>query len=143
MFTKVEFEGLLKRNESATLDFKENMYDFDKNNARNEFIKDVICMANTPRTETSYIVLGVRWTPENGSTLIGLSGQVEGNLFVEKLGTDRVSPVPKILYQQLVYEGKKVGILEIPIDKTGPFLPTKTYGDNHLRENQLYIRRSA
>jgi len=142
MITEKEFAELLERSESETLDFKATLYDFDKPNSRGQFTKDILCMANTPRETTAYIVFGIRWTPEKGHELLGLTSQIEELVLIEKLGVDRVSPVPKISYQPLSYEGKDFGILGIPICDNGPFLPTKTF-DGSLVANQVYVRRGS
>jgi predicted HTH transcriptional regulator len=68
--TENEFRALIGRAEGETLDFKEDGYDLQ--NARNAFIKDVLAMANTPRERPAHVVLGVRWTAEAGSTVVGL-----------------------------------------------------------------------
>ncbi len=46
--------------ENETLDFKAKMYDLSYDSNKAKFIKDIISMANTPRDETSYIIIGVK-----------------------------------------------------------------------------------
>ena len=53
-------EELLKRQESDDLDFKSQQYNLTDGHSRSEFIKDIIAMANTPRSGSAYILLGVR-----------------------------------------------------------------------------------
>lgn len=142
MFSETDFNAILTRTESPTLDFKGTGYDFSKDDSRNQFIKDVVSMANTPRNVPAHIVLGVKWTPDAGHQVLGLPEQYDDSLFQNKLGKDRVAPVPSILYRPLLSQGMRVGILEIPVDKRGPFLPLKTYGE-FLREGQVYVRRGT
>jgi len=130
MITEKEFAELLERSESETLDFKATFYDFDKFDSRNQLIKDILCMANTPRETAAYIIFGIQWTPEKGHELLGLTSQIEEPVLIDKLGVDRASPVPKISYQPISYEGKNFGILCIPICENGPFLPTKTFDES-------------
>lgn len=55
-----EFELFLERMEDETLDFKSKMYDPSYDHEKAKFIKDIVSMANTPREETSYIIIGVK-----------------------------------------------------------------------------------
>jgi len=142
MITEKDFLELINRSESETLDFKSTLYDFDKPDSRNQFIKDILCMANTPRETTAYIVFGIRWTAEKGHERLGIKSQIEETVLIEKLGVDRISPVPKISYQPIRYEDKDFGILIIPICDNGPFLPTKSFGEI-LVANQIYLRRGS
>ena len=72
MLSEEQFRDLIKRVEWDNLDYKAEGYDFSRPGVRNEFIKDVVCLANTPRETTAFIVLGIRWTAANGAELIGL-----------------------------------------------------------------------
>ena len=53
-------ESLLGRIEGNFIDFKVKQYTLDTERQKSAFIKDVIAMANTPRDESAYIVLGGR-----------------------------------------------------------------------------------
>jgi len=60
---------LLSRMESDILDFKKSQYRIGQvasNEQKSDLIKDIICMANTPRPEPAYIVIGV--VAENGGS---------------------------------------------------------------------------
>jgi hypothetical protein len=80
-------EELLKRSELPTLDFKLEPYDFTSANhkkkeyKRAEFAKDIICMANTPRNEPAYIVIGVKRQPDGTNCLKGLTVHLDDNCF--------------------------------------------------------------
>ena len=56
-----EFENLLRQSECDYLDFKRELYEFSREDkdVRAEFVKDVICMSNTPRQSDAYIIFGV------------------------------------------------------------------------------------
>ena len=134
-----QFQQLIGRAESETLDFKENGYDL--RNSRNTFIKDVVAMANTPREWPSHIVLGVRWKPESGCTIVGLEHQLDDAQLQDALGQDRVQPIPQIIYKPIEFEGKQVGILEILIGKDGPYIPVKDF--ERLQAGAVYYRRGT
>jgi len=57
MVTQEHFAKLIQRMEGETLDFKRDSYDISVEVDKFALVKDVICMANTPREEESYIVL--------------------------------------------------------------------------------------
>ena len=92
--TENEFQQLIRRSEGQTLDFKEDGYDLK--NSRNKFIKDVLAMANTPREQPAYIVFGVRWTPESGSTVVGLERQLDDVELQHKFGEEPGPAYPEI-----------------------------------------------
>ena len=58
-----QLQQLLLRPESETLDFKSKAYDLSTEWGRFALVKDVVCMANTPRDHASYIILGVECPP--------------------------------------------------------------------------------
>ena len=51
-------ENLLNRQESDDLDYKSGQYNFDNNHGKSKFIKDIVAMANTPRSGPAYILVG-------------------------------------------------------------------------------------
>ena len=137
--TPQRFRQLLEQSEGETLDFKENVYDLAQ--SRNAFIKDVLSMANTPRTDSAYIVLGVRWSSDSGSTIVGIDRQVDDVHFQNAFGQGRVQPIPRFTYTPIVVNGRHVGVVEIPIQRTGPFTPIKDYDGLHA--GVTYFRRGT
>ena len=138
-----QFQKLIARTESPTLDFKEDGYDLQDNIGRGNFIKDLLAMANTPRDSSAYIILGVRWTPESGSTVVGMKHQFDDADFQDKLGYDRVQPNPCFNYYPLNVDGNQVGILEIPVIKRGPYTPIKDFPSLSLHLGAVYYRRGT
>lgn len=134
-----EFQQLLSRGENETLDFKEGGYDLD--GGRNKFIKDVLAMANTPREQPAHIIIGVRWTPESGSAVVGLERQLDDAQFQDALGHDRVQPNPRFTYTPLEFQGKQVGVLQVPVENGGPYTPVKDY--EGLQAGAVYYRRGT
>ena len=137
--TEADFRRFLGRSESETLDFKEDGYDLK--NSRETFIKDVLAMANTPRDHAAHIVFGVRWTPESGATVIGLTRQLDDALLQDAFGRGRVQPVPRFTYSPLEFQGKHVGVLEIPVNNDGPYSPLKDF--DKLTAGVFYCRRGT
>lgn len=137
--TNDEFRQLLTRGEGETLDFKRDGYDLKK--SRGGFIKDLLAMANTPRDTTAYIVLGVHWSPEGGSSIVGVSLQFDDAVLQDALGHDRVQPNPRFTYTPLEIDGKPVGVLEVPIGSDGPYTPVKEI--DGLQAGAVYYRRGT
>ncbi|WP_298213413.1 ATP-binding protein [Acidovorax sp.] len=137
--TDDEFSGLLFRGEGETLDFKVQCYDLKQ--GRGDLIKDILSMANTPRNGAAYIVLGVDWSPENGSQVVGLSAQVDDAELQNAFGRDRVQPTPRFTYSPRVRDGLQVGVIEIPAGQDGPYTPVKEV--DGLQAGAVYYRRGT
>ena len=134
-----EFRKLLGRGEGETLDFKVDCYDPKK--SRGDFIKDLLAMANTPRESPSYIAFGVRWSPESGCELIGVTNQLDDADLQNALGHDRVQPNPRFTYTPLEIDGVQVGVIEVPIGLDGPYTPIKEI--DGLQAGAVYYRRGS
>lgn len=132
------FDRLISMPESELLDFKQG---YDLETKRNEFVRDILAIANTPREGSGYIVLGVQWTAERGSRVVGLAKQFDDVQFQDALGSDRVSPRPRIAYFPLEFNSLKVGILEIPVSRDGPYCACKDY--DGLQAGAIYFRRGT
>src|SRR5262245_4896845 len=96
---------LLGYSELSTLDFKLETYDFagataeEKDRKRAVFAKDILCMANTPREESAYIVIGVKRRPEGTNDIKGVSAHIDDNVFQQQL-EGLVYPHPRFHYEQ-------------------------------------------
>jgi hypothetical protein len=134
---------LLRRPESDTLDFKRKLHDFTTAAGHDAFIKDVICMANTPRETPAYLVFGVDYTPETGAIPVGLERQEDGANIVSRLDEKHVLPRPSVHYSPVLKDGKMFGILEIPAQpKIGrPFVPARD--SSEMRRHDIWLRRDS
>ena len=141
MLTEEEFSALLHRMEDETLDFKRNAYNLSKGHYRYALIKDVLCMANTPRDTNSYIILGVKKYPNGLTDLLGLDHHAD-EADMQAQFSDRVTPVPHFRYEIVSHRNKKFGVIIIPPNKLGPCVPTKDHG-NALRHKQIYFRQGS
>ena len=88
-----EFELFLERMEDQTLDFKSKMYDLSYDHEKAKFIKDIVSMANTPREETSYIIVGVKKKVNGSYELNGLDKYID-EATLQSQFKDRVYPIP-------------------------------------------------
>jgi len=142
------FETLLKQNESDTLDFKESPYSFDadkpaeKKKKRANFVKDIICMANTPREAPAYIVLGVRALADGRKELLGLSDHADDADLQTKFESF-CHPHPRFRYEPVTYQGNHYAYIEIPADRSiGPYVPIVENVDA-LQKSGVYHRRNS
>ena len=69
------------------------------------------------------IVMGVDWSAESGSIVVGLDEQPDDANLQEIFPRERIQPAPAFHYHPLRFLGKQVGILEIPIGGDGPCTP--------------------
>lgn len=129
--TKDDFRKLIERQESETLDFKENLYRFkESKECKNDFVKDVLSMANTPREQSAYIVFGVQSGPktENENVVVGLQHQIDDADLQNQFPKNWIQPVPRFTYFGFRFCGKQVGVLEIPVGRDGPYVPIQDIG---------------
>jgi hypothetical protein len=132
---------LIGQSEGPTLDFKFGPIRLDSDFFKAAFIKDVVCMANTPREGSSYIIIGVRCNTDGSKEIIeGIEHPDDANL--QTLIGGKVRPIPLFHYRTITYTGKTLGIIEIFPRRGGPFLPI--WGFEHkLRPGIVYFRRGS
>ena len=126
MIDEPSLVSLLKRMEDETLDFKSTAYDIRSEDSRLTFVKDVLCMANTPRDTSSFIVLGVKKHTDGRSDLVGIQSHPDDADLQSQFGS-RVHPTPQFSYCPIEHQGRKLGIIEIPPIRIGPSVPTKDF----------------
>lgn len=134
-------EQLAQRQESNDLDFKSEQYRLDNDHYKGKFIKDIVSMVNTPRDGSAYILTGVS---EHQGKITGVPG-VDEHHDEATLGgiiSANVSPAPTFIYHQVQYQGKDIGLYEIPRDQAVPVLPTRSFG-NRLVKGNVYFRRNT
>jgi|GEM_PF-273087 len=139
------FNYLLSKGESEIVDFKLTNYFENKSASKKdknaEFIKDIICLTNTVRQESAYIIIGVN----NNGERVGLSDSeiIDGAILQAKI-KDNVNPIPKFSSYLFVDEnGLKYQIIEIPINWYSiPCEPIINYG-NTLERGRIYLRRGS
>lgn len=119
MITIDKLTTLINSQESSTLDFKGEMYNFQNERDLNitaKFIKDVISFSNTIRTETGFILFGVREKTDKTNEIIGIENSIDDSILQDKV-KDKVFPRPNFSYYEMRYQDKKIGVLEFPITK--------------------------
>ena len=133
-------DELLERQESDNLDFKSGQYNFRTPSGKSKFIKDIVAMVNTPRSDSAYILVGVK---EQSGKVSGVPG-VEEHPDEAELGRivqAVVDPAPRFSYRRVQNEPLDIGLIEIPLDQPVPVLPRKDHGV--LRRKSVYLRRNT
>ncbi|MBI5653585.1 MAG: ATP-binding protein [Chloroflexi bacterium] len=141
MITENKLREIFARNENDTLDFKSEPHRLDNEHFNSEFIKDILAMANTPREDAAYIVVGVKLLSDGTKQFIGVPQHPDDSDLQDKLRKARVTPSPKFTYQSVSVDGKSYGVIEIPLVRDGPFFATCDYGV--VKANRLYFRRGT
>ena len=133
-------DKLLSQMEGNTLDFKRDQYKLESDQQKSAFVKDIICMSNTPRDESAYILVGV--TDKNGRAgdVIGTSEHPDPAMF-QNLVKGNTNPPVRFSYRTIKYLGVVVGLFEIPVDQHIPVMATKNFGN--LVPGIVYFRRTA
>ena len=133
-------KNLLDRQESDDLDFKLGQYDFTDTRAKSKFIKDLVAMANTPRSGPAYILVGVE---EQAGKVIRVTGVTDhpDEAMLGSVVRGKVDPVPRFTYRQVIHSGMTLGLIEIPCDQPIPIMPRDDYGV--LRRGCVYVRRNT
>ena len=131
---------LLSRMEGSTLDFKRDQYRLGSNLQKASFVMDVVCMANTPRSESAYILIGVT---ERNARPGDLVGTVEHHdpAVLQNLVAGNTNPIVQFSYRVIDYSGLELGLFEIPVGQPVPIMATKEFGK--LRPGVVYLRREA
>jgi len=126
MITIAEFEHLISQPESAVLDFKSSMYEFENDHhliATAKFVKDVISFSNTIRNSTSYIIIGIEERDDRSKVFYGLDKMVDDAILQNKV-KDKVFPRPNFHYYNITHNNNQFGILEFPVTKySSPIFP--------------------
>ena len=137
--TTARFQELLAGAEGETLDFKQDLYDIPSD--RTALNKDILAMSNTPRDDAAHIVFGVRWAPESGSTVLGVNRQLDDAQLQDAFRQTKIHPLPRFTYTPFEFEGRQVGVLEIPANDDGPFTPLVDC--DGLQAGAIYYRRGS
>ncbi len=133
-------EHLLGRQESDDLDYKSGQYNFASNRGKSKFIKDIVAMANTPRSGPAYILIGVQEQSGKARRISGVTDHPD-EAMLGSIVSGKVEPIPRFTYRQMVYADVELGLVEILCEQPVPIMPRNDYGV--LRRGCVYIRRNT
>jgi hypothetical protein len=136
-----QFESLLYRGESETLDFKRDQYPWmnQKDADRVELLKDIVAFSNAWRTEEAYIITGVQEQPGMKGTIFGVTYHLPDH-DVQQFVNAKTQRAIQFNYESITYEGKQCGIIRIPVQQRPFYLKSRFCS---LDSGKVYLRRGS
>ena len=132
---------LLQSPESSTLDFKATSYDLSDSRQKRNFAKDIASLANTPREDDAYLILGVKKFPDGSHDLWGIDGKLD-DADLQSVAYSLLEPALQFSYQPIRHCGVLLGVIAIPPGQRYPVAPRRTQGDGFV-EGSIYFRRGS
>ncbi|AZC51625.1 Protein of unknown function DUF467 [Pseudomonas chlororaphis subsp. piscium] len=131
-------QELLYRGEGPTLDYKVKQYPFSgaDDGQKSELLKDILAFANAWRSETAYILIGVK---SDTGELVDLDVDIDDSRLQEFINGKTNHPL-FFSYRSLEYKGVKLGLFTIPVQER-PVYVRKQYG--RVLPNTIYVRRGS
>lgn len=155
MLTADELVSLASKPESSCLDFKREQYDLSKpqiggSKGRLALVKDILCMANTPRDDNAYILTGVAEDAGKPNTITGIKQSVDDSR-IQDLLSAWIEPIPSVEYYERHLDDKIIGVYEIhPVQSRGPFYVREDLNESKrkvcgefLNRDLLHFRRGT
>lgn len=126
-------------NESLNLDFKGAQYKKEKHE---EFIKDIVSMANADTNDERYIIIGVKYTSEMEKELQGIDKKdfIDDAVY-QQIIRENVEPDINFEYLLYEYENKFFGVFRIENCTDKPYLMKKEY--KRLEKGDSWIRKGT
>jgi len=137
----VNIEPLLYESEGNSLDFKSEQYHFEgsSDNEKSELLKDIVAFANAWRRESAVILIGVKDTKNGKAEIVGINSDIDDSRIQQFINSKTNRPIA-FHYSQSIIDGKKIGIIEIPVQQR-PFCLKTDYGK--LKSDIVYLRRGS
>ncbi|MHA6195665.1 AlbA family DNA-binding domain-containing protein [Pseudomonas wadenswilerensis] len=131
-------QELLYRGEGSTLDYKVQQYPFSKANEeqKSELLKDILAFSNAWRTETAYILIGIK---DGTLDLVGVDEDIDDSRLQEFVNSKTNHPI-NFSYKTLIFNGIKLGLYTIPVQER-PVYSKKKFGK--VIQNVVYVRRGS
>ena len=105
-----------------------------------EFLRDVLAMANADVDGPRYIVTGASFDANGLKTIHALdSDDFSGKPAYQALANDHIEPPLKIRYEPVTVDGKRVGVYEIGDCQDRPYMMRIDYSET-LRRGDAYLR---
>lgn len=126
---EARLEQLLYRGESESLDFKRDQYPFAgaSNEQKSKLLKDILAMANSWRSGTAHILIGVDAPSGTLPQVIGLNQHIDDASLQQFINSKTQRPV-EFRYSEKEIRGKLIGVLEIPVQRRPLYAATALGG---------------
>lgn len=123
--------------ESTSLDFKKKQYTKEK---YDNFIKDVMSMANAPGNESRYIVIGVKEHLDGKKDFHSVDNNIDIATY-EQLIRNNIEPTINIEYTPLKFDSFNLGVFEIKNCIDPPYIMKKDR--QTIKKGDCFIRRGT
>lgn len=135
-------EQLLNDEEGPSLDFKRDQYSFDgaDNDTKSELLKDILAFANTLRSRTAYILIGVDEVKGGRSDIVGIHYHLE-DAALQQFVNDKTQKPVVFSYRCFGVNNLYIGVIEIPAAQDCPIYLIKGFGK--LESEKVYVRRGS
>lgn len=126
-------------NEHSGLDFKAIQYTREK---YENFIKDIMSMANADIGEEGYIIIGVKLRNSTERDILGISKEdfIDSATY-QQIISENIEPDINIEYTAYLFESKYLGILKISQCNDQPYMMKKDFGK--LKRGDCFIRKGS
>lgn len=125
-------------NESTSLDFKAVQYKKENNE---NFIKDIISLANGVTKNEKYIIIGVKHYSNGERDLLGINENFIDDASYQQLVDSNIEPHLSFKYFPFRYKDKIFGIFQILECTNPPYMMKKSLGKLNLGDS--FIRRGS
>lgn len=139
--TPERIRELLLEDESSSLDFKRDQYDFENasDDQKSELLKDIIAFANAWRRSDAYILIGVEEEKAWKRQVVGVEEHFDDANIQQFVNSKTQRPV-HFSYEVVSLDECRVGVIHIPIQER-PIYLKRDYGK--LNKETVYIRRGS
>ncbi len=105
-----------------------------------QFLRDVIAMANASVEGPRYIITGVDYDDKARKRMLGVGREdFSGKPAYQSLANEHIEPPIRIRYQPVTVEGERVGVFEIGECQDRPYMMRVDYSET-LRRGDAYAR---
>lgn len=126
-------------NENTSLDFKAVQYSKDK---KEDFIKDVMAMANADVDEDRYIIIGVKLNNDGEREFVGVDKkELVDQSNYQQLIRENIEPDITLEYLPIEFNHKTFGIIHISNCDDKPYMMKKD--GNKLKKGDSFIRKGS
>lgn len=140
-FFLINDNNILQRRESSTVEFKSE-FDWKNREKRIRYIKSMVAFSNS---KGGYLIFGIGKKPHTVDGCEGFDNVDSAEISNEIANYFHC----EVVFQKTTYniDGKKIGIIYIPMSESAPVICTKICHDNKqkviLNESAIYFRYSA
>ena len=137
MKTEELFEIIKSMNERTDIDYKKELYNLSKQ--KDDFVKDIMSMANSFESGNKYIVIGVKDTPGLDREIIGIDEKdIKDAADYQQVIRDNIEPNIGLDIEKHIVKDKTLLCIIIGSTNDRPYAMRKDL--NKLKKGDIWIR---